>query len=159
MRDDQGMDPKPGALEPGRRRKFSFKVSFGRQPANDRSLPDGTRNAADVRKLNIEFSDGKLRVQDSDRVTGEDNRAPTEDEAREAEMWERLEHIGTGAYPDTARLHGALRTVVLVLGLSVPVALLVVGVATGQSAETIFFMTLFGLIIGAMFASTFPGRR
>ncbi|MEX0682778.1 MAG: hypothetical protein WD904_13645 [Dehalococcoidia bacterium] len=74
-------------------------------------------------------------------------------------MWDRLEHIGTGAYPDTARLHRALRTVVLVLGLSDPIALLVVGLATGQSGETIVFMTLLGLIIGAMLTSTFPGRR
>jgi hypothetical protein len=159
VRDDQGTDPTPGALEPGRRRKFSFNFSLGRRPANDTLSPDGTRSAADVRELNIEFSDGKLRVHDGDRVTGEDKPARTEDEAREAEMWERLEHIGTGAYPDTARLHRALRTVVLVLGLSVPIALLVVGLASGQSTETIVFMTLFGLIVGAMFASSFPGRR
>lgn len=159
---------------PEHKKTFSFSFSFGRKPRPndpdyerlvDAAIKDAessgtTTDMRDV--LNVEYSDGKLRVGDG---TGEQRqptaaeRSPSPEALRDAEMWDRLEHIGTGAFADTARMHRALRTIVAVLGLSVPLTLLILGLVTGQSGNTIFFMTLFGLVIGAMFISTFPGRR
>ena len=157
MRDEQGNEPAPNPGGPRRRGGFNFNLSFGRKPpiTGRAADPDDSSSTEDVREFRIEFADGKLRVKDGDVTDSPPEEAPD----AEAEMWERLGRVGTGAYPDTARLHRALRTVVMLLGLAVPVALCVVGLATGQSGETVVFMTLGGLIVGAMFISSFPGRR
>ena len=174
MADEQRRDPAQRESASSKRgRTFSFNFSFGRKPPVDdapyqrliehatqdaASSADATGTAADVHEITVDFSDGKLRVGDG-RRTGEDQPAPTPVDTREAEAWERLGHIGTGAFPDTARLHRILNAVVTVLGLSIPVSLLVVAIATRQSSETIFYMTLFGLVVGGMIITTFPGRR
>lgn len=174
MTDDQRTEPGPKPPEPKRPARFSFNISFGRKPPVDSETyqrlleratkdaelsPDGTGSASDTYKFKIDFSNGELRVQDSDRVPPAEEVPPMQEETAEAEMWDRIAHIGTGAYPDTARVHRALKKVVTVLGMSIPVAVCILTIATGQSQETIFFMTLFGLIVGVMIISTIPGMR
>lgn len=106
---------------------FSLKLSFGRAPGEDIAPADDKADLPDP----------------ADRA--------------EPEAWERLSRIGTGAYPDTARMHRLLRRVVLALALSVPVGLGVLGVATGQSSETVVFMVIGGAIVGAMLAQSVRG--
>lgn len=173
MADEKNGESTPESSE-GKRSKFGFNVSFGRKPPIDDetyqrlleratkdadSSADSTGSASEGRGFSLEFSDGRLRFGDSDPTLQREDRAPTPEEAREAEAWDRLAHIGTGAYPDTARLHRLLRRVVTVLALSVPVALCVLTIATGQSLETVVFATLFGLVVGFMFMASFPGMR
>lgn len=49
-----------------------------------------------------------------------------------------------------------LNVILWVLTLGVPLALVALAIATGQSAESIFFIGVFGLIIGAMFRMSMP---
>jgi len=150
-------------------KKFTFSLSFGRKPPIDdpaykrlleeatkdaESSPDGVGSASDAHEYRLTFDGGLPRIVEGDSPPAQ---PMTPEQAREAEAWERLSPIGTGAYPDTARLHRILRNIVTVMGLAVPVGMLILGIATGQSQETVFFMTLGGLIVGVMFMKTLPG--
>jgi hypothetical protein len=150
-------------------KKFSFSLSFGRKPPADdpefqrlleearedaEASPDGTGSASTTHEYRLRFDGGLPRIVEGDSPP----EAPmTPEQAREAEAWERLSRIGTGAYPDTARAHQILRNIVTVMGLAIPVAMLILGIATGQTQETVFFMTLGGLIVGVMLMKTLPG--
>jgi hypothetical protein len=144
MSDETG-SPKPREGEP---RTFRFGLSFGREPPPDQR--------AEVHETKITLESSRLRIDDGDQSIPLDERLPTEEDAREAEAWERLSRIGTGTYPDTARVHSFLKTIVTTLVLAVPVALLILGIATGQSTETVFFMTLGGLIVAVIFIKSIP---
>jgi hypothetical protein len=143
MSDETG-SPKPSE---GESRTSRFSLSFGRKPPDQK---------AEVHETKIALESSRLRIDHGDQPVPLDERLPTEEDAREAEAWERLSRIGTGAYPDTARAHSFLKTIVTTLGLAVPAALLILGIATGQSTETVFFLTLGGLIVAVMFIKSIP---
>jgi hypothetical protein len=151
-------------------KKFSFNLFIGRKPDLDdstykRLLEEATREAESspdgvgiastpAREFRLTFDRGLPRIAEGDSPPGQ---PMTPEQAREAEAWERLSRIGTGAYPDTARLHRILRNVVTVVGAAIPIAMLILGIASGQTQETVFFMTFGGLIVGLMIMKTIPG--
>ena len=151
-------------------KKFSFNLSFGRRPPVDdptykrlleeatkdgESSPDGVGFASTpAKEFRLTFDGGLPRIVEGDSPP---EQPMTPEQAREAEAWERLSRIGTGAYPDTARAHQILRRVVTIFGLAFPVGMLILGIATGQTQETVFFMTFGGLVVGVMVMKTLPG--
>jgi hypothetical protein len=108
--------------------------------------------------LSIDFSDGKLRV-----TRGDDEAAATDEtdvvvtpspaspeRMTDAQAWDALSNIGRGAFPDTRAMHQALSRFVWIVALAIPLAMLVLGIAIGESAQTVFYMTFAGAVVGAM---------
>jgi hypothetical protein len=127
-----------------------------RASADAAQSPDGTGVATNTRSFKIEFAAGKLRVGEGGLVPYEDPPpAPSEDpkEAREREMWDRLHLIaeGKGAYPDTQRWHRWLSMGTWVIAIALPLAALILAIATGQDAQTVVVMTFGAAIVAAMF--------
>ena len=52
-----------------------------------------------------------------------------------------------------------LSGIVIAIAIGLPLGLVLLGIAVGESAETIFFMGMFGLIVGLMFKKSLPGTR
>jgi hypothetical protein len=153
--------------------KRAFRFSFGRAPQPDdpalqelleqaradaAKSPDGTGIATDSRSFRIELGSGKARVE---RV-GHD--APSYDDPsghvaedpktqREREMWERLHLIaqGKGAYPDTQRWHRRLSLITSIIAIAIPVSALILMLATGQTLETVAYVTIAATIVAMMF--------
>jgi hypothetical protein len=122
------------------------------------TLPDGTRMTVDSETFRLDFADGELRFGRGQPQQAASGEPPVEDPAaaREVEMWERLARIaeGKGAYPDTARWHARLSMLTWVIAIALPLAVLIGTIASGQSQETIFFMTFGATIVAAMFRSS-----
>ena len=126
--------------------------------------PDGVDVKTNTERFTLEFKDGKLQIGRGaagapptyeNPADNADNGANPE-AAREAEMWDRLHRIaeGKGAFPDTARWHAWLSMFVWAVTIALPVAALILALATGQTQETVFFMTFGALIVAAMFRSS-----
>jgi hypothetical protein len=65
-----------------------------------------------------------------------------------------------GLWRDEPPANGARRMfgiVVTLIALAIPVGLVLLGAATGEAADTILFMGLFGAIIGVMLKKSLPG--
>ncbi len=150
-------------------KKFSFSLSFGRKPPVDdptyqrlleeatkdaESSPDGVGSAYDTREYRLTFDRGIPRIVEGDSSP---ERPMRPEQAREAEAWERLSRIGTGAYPDTARMHQILRRIVTIVGFGIPAVILILCLASGQTTETTFYATFAGLVVGVMLMKTLPG--
>lgn len=153
-------------------KKFSFNLSFGRKPPVDdatyqRLLEEATKDAQDsadgtgvaskADEVSVTFSDGKIRIRQGPPPEPGEETPRTPEQEREAEAWDRLSRIGTGAFPDTARAHQILRRIAVAVGLAIPIGMLVLGLATGQTQETVVFMTIGGAIVGVMLMTSFPG--
>lgn len=50
-----------------------------------------------------------------------------------------------------------LNGIVTAIAIGLPLGLVLLGIAVGESAETIFFMGMFGLIVGLMLKKSLPG--
>jgi len=51
-----------------------------------------------------------------------------------------------------------LNGIVTAVAIGLPLVLVLLGIAVGESAETIFFMGMFGLIVGLMLKKSLPGN-
>ena len=134
-----------------------------RAQAEAAQSPDGIGMASDSQAFSIDLGEGLQRLGD---VFGTPPRyedasphaGPEADskQAREREMWDRLHLIaqGKGAYPDTQRWHQWLSTVIWVITIALPLAALILTLATRQTAETVFFVTFGAAIVAAMFRSS-----
>ena len=155
MRDDAGQ---PADQAPGQRTtpeaktlRFSRTLSFGTPPPADADL-----SQAQVTQRRWEWT--WPPQQDTALADTADVETPSPDALDEPPVtyYEML----TGrrdphrSFFVAARRVGRLVTWTLVLGL--PVLLVTIGVVTGQSLETIFFMGIFALIVGLMVQRSLP---
>lgn len=62
-------------------------------------------------------------------------------------------------FPQLTALRQWFNRAITFLAAAIPVAMVVLGVAGGQTFETIFYMTIFGLIISMMLISSFRPKR
>jgi hypothetical protein len=134
-----------------------------RARADAATSPDGTGVASNTETFTIDLSDGKLRVNRGagagdapsyeDPQAGEQRAAGDGAASREEEMWDRLHLIaeGKGAYPDTQRWHRRLSMATWIIAIGLPLAVLILTLATGQSLEGVVFMTFGAAIVAAMF--------
>jgi hypothetical protein len=108
--------------------------------------PEGVGSAA--REIaSVQFKDGKLRV-------GMGQEPPVE-YGLGAEAGSHYE----GPSQTLTSLRRWFNTAVTLLAIGIPVAIAILGIATGQTSETVFFMTIFGLLISGMFISSIRPRR
>jgi|GEM_PF-4506852 len=127
----------------------TFSFSFGKPVApGEPGLGElGDTGSSGSRIAKFEIADGKLRLDVG--------------EGRQVEYDLALEE-GTGEYhdpfPTLTMFRRWLNAAVTILAIAVPIALAILGVATGQTLETTFYMTLFGLIISTMLLSSRPKR-
>jgi hypothetical protein len=140
---------------------FNFNFSWGRRMAPDghrqelleeakrnaNASPDGVGSA--TRELaSFQFKDGKLRF-------GMADEPPAEHDLGADEVGSHYEE----PFPALASLRRWFNTAVTLLAIGIPVAIAILAIATGQTSETVFFMTIFGLIISGMFISSIRPRR
>ncbi len=164
---------------PPKGRSFSFNISFGKKPppvddprvqelleraeADAARSPDGVGMASDTQTYRVDLREGLERIGDLlgvspeyEDASGHISREEDPKAAREREMWDRLHLIaeGKGAYPDTQRWHARLSLFTTIIAISLPVAALILTLATAQTTETVFFVTLGAAIVAAMFRSS-----
>lgn len=75
---------------------------------------------------------------------------------RTEEAWERLSRVGQGAYPDTAAIRRAMRRIVNLVAVAIPVAVCLLLVVTGQGTETVFYLTFGAIVFSVMLVKTLP---
>ena len=141
---------------------LDFSFSFGLPASHDdprleELLEEAKRSAAaspdrigsaSRQIASLEFADGKLRV-----GVGE---------GRPVEYELGLNDPGIqyrDPFPELTMLRQWFNRVVTLLAIAIPVTLAILGIATGQTLETVFYMTIFGLIISTMLISSFRPRR
>jgi hypothetical protein len=134
-----------------------------RAEADAAQSADGVGMASNTETYSVDLREGleKLgdllgaspRYEDASTHAGQ---AEDPRKAREREMWDRLHLIaeGKGAYPDTQRWHSWLSTATWVIAISLPIAVLILALATGQDQQTVFVMTFGAVIVAAMFRSS-----
>ena len=113
---------------------------------NSMTAPDGVGSAA--REVSIQFKDGKLRV-----GTGEE--LPVEYDLGADTAASHYQD----PFPALTSLRRWFNMAVTLLAIGIPVAIAVLGIITGQTSETVVFMTIFGLIVSGMFISSIRPSR
>ena len=147
---------------PPNAKTFRFGFSLGKAPPEDdpavqaliaeararAAASPGGAGKAERQVGHLEFSDGVLRIGGPSGNHLELDLSPDDN------SWPPG---GTRTALDTMRtwLHKGVRLVAVAL----PVSFLALGVATGQTFETTFYMTVFGLLISMMFVSSFLPSR
>ena len=131
-----------------------------RAGADAAKSPDGIGMASNTETFNIDLREGLQRLGDLvgaspgyEDASAHAGQAEDPERAREREMWDRLHLIaeGKGAYPDTRRWHARLSAFVWVIAIALPVAALILALATGQDQQTVVVMTFGAAILAAMF--------
>jgi hypothetical protein len=145
------------------RSSFRFSLNLGNRPADgapaelERLLEEANRQLAaspgstgsvSGSETSLEFKDGMLRV-----VSG-DKEQFSYDFVSSASRGQALDPL-----PLIAKIRRWINLAVTALSLAIPIGLVALGIATSQSFETIFYMGLFGLIIGAMLMSSLRVKR
>ena len=137
------MEPTEGPR--GKPRTFTVNLSFGRKPTPETAVAadaaqaevTGAREHRSEWTKTYEFGAGHEDVPQP---------PPSDEEILE----ERLANLGH-AYPDTAGIHNALRTITTVIAIGIPLAVFLLTLVTRQSSETVFFFTLGAILVAAMF--------
>ena len=141
---------------------LNFSFSFGRpaSPEDPRlqelleqakrqaaASPDGIGSAS-RQVASVELADGKLRV-------GMGEGQPVEYDLG-------LDDAGIqyrDPFPALTTLRQWFSTAVTLLAIAIPVTIVILGIISGQTFETIFYMTIFGLIISTMLLSSVRPRQ
>jgi hypothetical protein len=143
-------------------KSFNFSFSLGKKapaddPAFEELLDEAKQNAAASPEgvgpasrplASLEFSDGVLRV------------GGTQGKAFELDLNPDTEPIDyRDPFPALTALRNWFHRAVMAVSIALPVALIVLGIATDQTFETTFYMALFGLFLSLMLVSTFMPQR
>jgi len=150
----------------GMSKSFSLRLSFGgKPPADDAELqqfidkatrlaeaaPDGKSTLdVDGKRVSVEVSRKEFRLGDAAELIGFDGSPLGADDES---------HSHAGPYKGTAEIRRWLDGVTTAMAVAIPVALLAVGIVTGQALDTIFYMTLSGLFISFMIKSSLRDTR